>query len=110
MPLTALWFIVPLAQLAVVGVAGSAPLWQIPQSTDAATGMCGGVVMPAAAEVLPLVWQPEAAQPDVTPVWLKLVTSFHVVKPVAEWQLEQSTPFVATWPGNDAVPCAPEVP
>jgi hypothetical protein len=26
------------------------------------------------------------------------------------WQVMQSLPLVATWPGNDAVPCAPLVP
>ena len=26
------------------------------------------------------------------------------------WQVEQSWPLVATWPGNDTVPCAPDVP
>ena len=26
------------------------------------------------------------------------------------WQVAQSWPLIATWPGNDAVPCAPDVP
>ena len=51
------------------------------------------------------------AQPDVTPVWLKLVTSAQVVKPVDEWQLEQSAPAgMVGWPENDAVPVAPPRP
>ena len=94
--------------MAVVGVAGSPGPWQLPQSIEVATGMCGGDAMAAAAEFEPL-WQ--LKQPDVMVVWLTLVASFHVVKPVGEWQLEQSAPAgIATWPGNDAVPWAPEVP
>ena len=88
MLLTAPWFIVPVGQLAAVGVA-TVMVWHWPQSIDP-VGMCGGEVRPVAAEFVPL-WQ--LAQPDVTPVWLKLVASFHVVKPVGVWQLEQSAPL-----------------
>ena len=31
-------------------------------------------------------------------------------EPALAWQVTQSLPLVATWPGNDAVPCAPAVP
>jgi len=70
--------------------------WSVP------VGRCGGVVLPVA--VVPL-WQvvqlvSVAACANVPPT--KLV--------VLLWQVEQSWPLVGTWPGNDAVPCAPDVP
>jgi hypothetical protein len=68
--------------------------------------MCGGVVIPVA--VVPL-WQLEqlvsvAAWVNAPPVQLVNVEA------APAWQVMQSRPPVATWPGNDAVPCAPLVP
>ena len=80
-------------------------VWQLLHWTPA-TGMCGGVVMPVA--VVPL-WQLEqfvsvAACVNVPPAQL-----VNVVAALA-WQVTQSLPPVATWPGRDAVPSAPVVP
>jgi hypothetical protein len=68
----------------------------------AAVGMCGGVVMPVA--VVPL-WQLEQLVSDAA--WAKVAPAKLVV---LLWQVEQSWPLIATCPGNDAVPSAPEVP
>jgi hypothetical protein len=62
--------------------------------------------MPVA--VVPL-WQLEqlvsvAAWANVPPVQLENVEA------ALAWQVMQSRPPVATWPGNDAVPCAPFAP
>ncbi len=67
-----------------------------------AVGMCGGVVMPVA--VVPL-WQFEQLVSEAE--WVNTAPAKLVV---LLWQVEQSWPLIATWPGNDAVPCAPEVP
>ena len=58
--------------------------------------------MPVA--VLPL-WQLE--QLVSAAVWVKAAPAKLVV---LLWQVEQSAPLVATCPGNEAVPCAPDVP
>jgi len=70
------------------------------------TGMCGGVVRPVA--VVPL-WQLE--QLVSVAAWVNAPPD-QLVKLVAApaWQMMQSRPLVATWPGNDAVPNAPLVP
>ena len=70
--------------------------WSVP------VGRCGGVVLPVA--VVPL-WQP-AQFVSVTACANTAPANF--VVPV--WQVEQSRPAVGTWPGNEAVPCAPAVP
>jgi hypothetical protein len=70
--------------------------WSVP------VGMCGGVVMPVA--VVPL-WQ--LAQLVSLAEWANVAPAKLVV---LLWQVEQSWPLTATWPGNDAVPCAPAVP
>ena len=68
--------------------------------------MCGGVVMPVA--VVPL-WQLE--QLVSVAAWVNFPPA-QLVKAEAAlaWQVTQSRPPVATWPGNDAVPDAPFVP
>ena len=68
--------------------------------------MCGGVVLPVAA--VPL-WQLEQL---VSVAALVIAAPLPLVKAVAAlaWQVMQSLPPVATWPGNDAVPSAPLVP
>ena len=68
--------------------------------------MCGGVTRPVA--VVPL-WQLEqfvsvAAWVNTPPCQLVKVEA------ALAWHVTQSLPPVATWPGNDAVPCAPLVP
>ena len=68
--------------------------------------MWGGVVRPVA--VVPL-WQFEqlvsvAAWVNVPPDQLAKVDA------ALAWQVLQSAPLVATWPGSDAVPRAPVVP
>ena len=84
---------------------GAVLVWQLLHWTPV-TGMCGGVVLPVA--VVPL-WQLE--QLVSVAAWVNL-PPLHLVKPDAApaCQLMQSWPFVATWPGNDAVPSAPLVP
>jgi hypothetical protein len=68
--------------------------------------MCGGVVMPVA--VVPL-WQFE--QLVSVEAWVYLPPD-QLANAEVElvWQVTQSRPPVATWLGNDAVPCAPVVP
>ena len=80
-------------------------MWQLLHWTPV-TGICGGVFMPVA--VVPL-WQLE--QLVSVDAWVNFPPAqLAKAEAALAWQVTQSRPPVATWPGKDAVPMAPVVP